>query len=215
MVSLAEPETNWLRTDEPSDVVASIRHVLRLLDFVEGDRLVWKWVIIAAHSALQGAMVCHLSGTAQLGCLSSKRATAWLAWWRDETKSASKADREPKNYMAQPDDLFERLYTSRKRIEQGCGGILEISVSQKASFKTLNAFRNKFIHFTPTIWSIELSGLPQIIGDIFSVIAQIASDDWPFRHLETQNRDELSVLLARIKDRLVALEEKGQSEVQS
>ena len=215
MVSLAEPEINWLRTDEPSDVVASVRHALRLLDFVEGDRLVWKWVILAAHSALQGAMVCHLSGTAQLGCLSSKCAAAWLAWWRDATKSGSKADRKPRNYMAKPDDLFERLYTTDKRIEQGCGGILEISVSQKASFKTLNAFRNKFMHFTPTSWSIEISGLPQIIGDIFDIIAQIASDGWPFRHLESKNRDELSALLARIKGRLVALESKIQSEAQS
>ena len=104
---------------------------------------------------------------------------------------------------------------SDKRIEQGCGGILEISVSQKASFKTLNAFRNKFMHFTPTSWSIEISGLPQIIGDIFDIIAQIASDGWPFRHLESKNRDELSALLARIKGRLVALESKIQSEAQS
>ncbi|MGH6866503.1 MAG: hypothetical protein ACREDO_10120 [Methyloceanibacter sp.] len=39
----------------------------------------WKWLIIALHNVVQGAMACHLfSGTAQLGALEKKSAHRWL-----------------------------------------------------------------------------------------------------------------------------------------
>ena len=41
----------------------------------------WKWIIIAAQSAVQGALVCALSGTAGIGALTKDLQSAWLAWF--------------------------------------------------------------------------------------------------------------------------------------
>lgn len=223
-MNLSKSVSNWLSIDEPSDVVVSVRHTLRLLDFVGDERAVWKWVIIATHSALQGAMVCHLSGSAGLGCLSLKSASAWLEWHdkdgrgkinsieseADEfglirRRAAKKADRSPRSYLAKPDDLFDRLYSENLRIEQGCGAVISISDSQKWSFRRLSELRNQFIHFTPKGWSIELSGLPRIVGDSFDVIELIARDNYPFRHLERKAREELGRLVTEVGLKIRAL----------
>ena len=71
----------YVRTDECQDVLVSLEHcALSLRQARQSDRA-WKWVILSLHSALQGAMVCHLSGTAQLGALTKKRAEEWLEWY--------------------------------------------------------------------------------------------------------------------------------------
>lgn len=217
-------EGTWLRTDEPTDVVASTRHTLRLLAFVKSDPAVWKWIILSAHSALQGAMVCHLSGSAQLGCLSSKSAADWLEWHERDRRGqvkwielgndelglpsrqpASKADQPPRQYMAKPEDLFVRLHKPAKRIEGGCGSVVLLSDSQKRSFGKLNALRNQFTHFAPTGWSIELSGISQLVIDIFDIIKAIANDYYPFRHLKADERTELKILIDRVTNGLSSL----------
>ena len=204
----------WLRTDEPSDVRDSLLHTLRLLDFVETDKAVWKWVILAAHSAVQGSMVCHLSGSSQLGCLSSKSAIAWLDWhdkdrrgeinWIDNGTNdlglpsrypATKADRPPRQYLAKPDELFVRLYDNSVRVEQGCGGVLEITDAQKTSIKRLTELRNDFTHFSPKGWSIELNGLPRIVLGSIIVCKTISADEYPFRHLDPGRLPVVSQLL--------------------
>jgi len=55
---------NWIRTDEAEDVAGSMRHAIRAGRLVAEDSQAWKWVVLAVHSALQGACVCHLTETA-------------------------------------------------------------------------------------------------------------------------------------------------------
>jgi hypothetical protein len=200
-------EENWLSLDEAKDVTASLRHLRHCLKLTETDPTAWKWCIIAIHNALQGAMTCHLSGTANLGCLSKKSACEWFEWHDKRRRGeinmvetpidewgivsyrpVSQADQPPRHYMATPQVLFDRLHKEKLRVDGGCGAVLSITLEQRKSFKLLNGLRNKFSHFTPMGWSIELSGLPRVFNDILIVVRMISDDPWPFRHLSESDR---------------------------
>ena len=52
-----------LRFDEIENVLSSLDLLALVGKLVRTKPSYWKWVIIAAHDALQGAMVCVLGGT--------------------------------------------------------------------------------------------------------------------------------------------------------
>jgi hypothetical protein len=69
LIMAIKPSEVYVRFDEFEDVLASIELVALLAPFVREDPQYWKWIIVGAHSALQGAMVCaHVdsSGTSIL-----------------------------------------------------------------------------------------------------------------------------------------------------
>jgi hypothetical protein len=55
------PSTDYIRFDEIEDVVVSVELVAYLAPILDAHPSYWKWIIVAAHSALQGAMVCVLA----------------------------------------------------------------------------------------------------------------------------------------------------------
>ena len=71
---------DWLRVDEQSDVLVSLDECLNCVRRVREEPAFWKWAILSIHNALQGAIVCHLSGTAQLGALAKRSVIASLEW---------------------------------------------------------------------------------------------------------------------------------------
>ena len=140
----------WLEIDERKDVLSSLTLCNLALNSLADDNWLWKWAILSIHNALQGSMVCHLSGTAQIGALSSKSAEAWFAWHnRDrqgeikrvkngvdefgqvKTRIKNKKNFPPTEFLATPEVLFERLYDQSKRCEVGCGAVLDITEIEK------------------------------------------------------------------------------------
>lgn len=211
----------WLRVDERNDVLVSLSLCLRCLQSLDEDPGLWKWAILSLHNALQGAMVCHLSGTAQLGGLSEKSVDDWLAWHeRDrrgeikhiedgtdelgmaKTRFARKEDYPPKERLADAKILFRRLYSEEKRREGGAGAIIAITQSERDSFRRLHDLRNQFSHFTPKGWSIELAGLPHIFLDMVGVLEKMSADPWPFRHMTEEERDCLANLMSQLRAEL-------------
>lgn len=205
----------YVETDERRDVIASLEHcALSLIQAQQSDRA-WKWVILSFHSALQGAMVCHLSGTAELGALTKGSANQWLDWHARErqrdvesagigestSSRAENSDRPeslpPESRVAAASELFERLQSSSARIESQCGAVLEVTDTQKESFRRLNRLRNEFTHFQPKGWSIEIDLIRAAIADLLDVLASIAGDLWPFRHLP---EGELRLLHSKIEE---------------
>lgn len=84
----------YLRTDERIDVISTLRHCLCCLRKVERDELEWKWAIISLHNALQGSLVCTLSGTAGIGALTEKSQNEVLEWLdKDEIGNLSEPPR--------------------------------------------------------------------------------------------------------------------------
>ena len=213
----------WLRIDERTDVLASLSLCLRCVRRVGDEPALWKWAILSMHNALQGAMVCHLSGTAQLGALTDECIDAWLDWHerdrREEikriddgtdelglpiTKHATKEDCPPDERLADAKGLFKRLYDEGRRRESA-GAVLHIGDAQRESFRRLHNLRNDFSHFTPKGWSIELSGLPSIFLDMIDVLDTISADPWPFRHMDEQELARLRDLLKQLRTQLTQL----------
>src|SRR4051812_16519206 len=56
-----EQQAGWMiRTDADGDLTNSLDHCLTMLALAQGDLRNWKWVVIAAYSAAQTAMVMVL-----------------------------------------------------------------------------------------------------------------------------------------------------------
>ena len=210
--------TRYIQTDECQDVLASLEYcALSLCQTRQSDRA-WKWVVLSLHNALQGAVVCHLSGTAQVGALRKTSAKEWLEWYakdqRGETpheqkkidefgapmmRTGKEKGQPPREFVASADELFSRLSCSSKRIENGCGEIIEITERQKTAFRRLHSLRNEFSHFSPKGWSIELEYTEETIEDILDVVCLILDDPWPFRHMPRGDMDVLRSTIEEIR----------------
>lgn len=165
----------------------------------------WKWAILSVHNALQGALVCHLSGSANVGALSESCVKKWNAW--HEKDRSGKAGYPPNDFLADAKTLFMRLHEQSLRFEGGVGVVLVLSEARLKSFHRLHDLRNKFAHLTPMGWSIEIDGLPQIFEHILDVLDDIASDPYPFRHMNRKERIKLDTLLAELRAAINELKE--------
>ena len=209
--------TGFVHTDERLDVLASLEHgALSLLETKRSDRA-WKWVVPSLHSALQGAMICHLSGTALVGALTERSATKWHAWHeRDRRRAIGRvddgtghigvprrrdkhpSDKLPQDRVADAKELFERLVSPSSRLESA-GGTIVVTCKHRKSFHRLHALRNDFTHFSPRGWSIELEFIREAVRDVLDVIAQIEQDDWPFRHMDSEDRVRLREKISELR----------------
>ena len=185
---------DYICTDERQDVLASLEQcALSLLQAQQSDRA-WKWVILSLHSALQGAMVCHLSGSARLGSLIEQKAKKSLEWLKGDRRGNS-----PKEFVAPAGELFKRLSCPSLRIEGGCGGIISISEEQRKSFKRLNDLRNELTHFSPKGWSIEIKFIEESIDDVLDILSLILNDDWPFQNMPEEDKSALESKIEEIR----------------
>lgn len=189
---------NWIETNEASDVAGSIRHVIRSADRVGQDPQEWKWVVLALHSALQGACVCHLTGSAQpVGAVTEKNAADWLAYF-DATRTNPETKRPKTQLMSLP----ELLKAVREPYSAGDRSNAEGVALSDSEFAWLKNFhkdiRNQFVHFAPMGWSIEVSGIPEIAKLIARAIKEIIEIGYAFRRLDPALRDSLRNNLDRL-----------------
>ena len=197
--------------DERLDVLASLELCAVSLTHTRQTELAWKWVVLSLHSALQGAMVCHLSGTAELGALTERSASKQLDWDNNSRYSETESMQEnydefgvpithaedngepaPVEFVASADALFERLYCKSKRVEYSFGEVISVTEQQKKSFERLQRLRNKFTHFSPKGWSIELNYIKEIICDVLQVLGLILDDPLTFIHMSDEDRRALN-----------------------
>jgi hypothetical protein len=179
---------NWMNTDEAEDVAGSIRHVIRTAQFVKDDPQAWKWIALGLHSALQGALVCHLTTTAgPIGAISKKNASEWLAYFEDSHENPDKE--VPGTYLM---NLPELVKAARKPNSSGNGSNFDGLRISDRELKWLCGFheniRNQFVHFAPTGWELEVSGIPRLAALIARVIEDISQHGWAFRHKDTEWR---------------------------
>lgn len=120
--------TRYVEFDECQDVLASLDQCVMCLEQTERSNGAWKWVILSLHSALQGAMVCHLSGTAQVGALTSRCATKWHEWYeldrRGETArlptNCSRDSVRKRNVLKRVADKSSKSRLCRKSRSRDC-----------------------------------------------------------------------------------------------
>ncbi len=191
----------YLETDEQHDVMLSLAEVLHQVERVAaGDIHCWKWAVIALASAVNGALVCNLSGNMLVGAL--QKGHAYQTILAVQKDSAIKRPEKP--LIAPPKELLERAVSADKRIESA-GAILTIDDAQKKAFNTLFDFRNSFIHFGPHGWTIETSGMSAIFEKVLKIVNQVIDDGWAFRHLNDHDRQRINNVRHNTHDLLAKL----------
>lgn len=189
----------WLRTNEIEDFIASLSMLELATINLENDMSAWKWIVISVHSALQGAIVCHLSFVGNSFIVAKEKDVE--DWFRaHETHSP---------YPELMLDLFLNLYEKLKKhtIE---GFRFSPKDTQGRSIKRINRYRNSMVHFLPKAWSIEVSGLPDICTDCLIVIKEIFENTMHSHmseHQKSKSKNLLSACLMNI-NRLDSFTEK-------
>ena len=184
----------YLKTDERADVICSLQMTLSALKQAKDNSHSWKWVILTLHNAIQGAMVCHLSGSANLGACTKQSARKWRKWHDGDGNGDA-----PELWLANPKELFKRLLDVDSRIEGARGGKISTDDAQKDAFKLLCELRKPFTHFQPKSWLIQIAGLPNMVLQIVTLIEAISNDGWSFRHADYSQKFELSSLIKDIR----------------
>jgi hypothetical protein len=173
--SRRDASNEYVHFDEIEDVLSSVDLVALTAPLVRTNPSFWKWVIIGAHSALQGAMVCVLADTTGTGALMQKSAAKMMAWLSKRERSRGTA---PPERLAEFDVLLARCLAACPN-----GDPLILTPEQLQDIRGLHqGFRNNFAHFTPKGWSIEKSGLPRITGVAIGTVRQL------MRRPEVMNR---------------------------
>ena len=154
--------------DHVEDVLASLDLVALLAPLVDEQPQYWKWLIVGAHSALQGAMVCALADSSNTSILTLNSRRKMLQWFDADPTTRGEF---PKERLAEFGDLLKLAL----RGSQDCPP-LALTRQQCRDIRRLHReFRNTFTHFVPMGWWIEKEGLPRIIGAALCAVKALMS----------------------------------------
>jgi hypothetical protein len=149
-----------VRFDEIENVLASLDLLAATAPLVKKRcyRSLWKWMIIAAHDAVQGAIVCAIADTTGTNVLSEKSARKMLDFLEGTSKEY------PSEFLAD----FKTL-TNRANVA--------LLPRDAKDIRMLHDFRNGFVHFTPKGWTIEGAGLPRITDAALGLVERLMQSD--------------------------------------
>jgi predicted aminopeptidase len=131
---------------------------LRRLPAVQHE---WKWAIIAAHSVLQGSLICVLLGKDDKGHLSEASRKDFFRWVEDSRTNP--AIQRPKERVADFPALLKRA-KNPAWMSMSDGMPIKLGADADRDLKRLHELRNEFMHFSAPGWSIEVAGLPRIVN---------------------------------------------------
>jgi hypothetical protein len=171
----------WLETDYEQEGVLSLEFATQQLEQVLDDAYRWKWVIIGLHNSLQAFMVMACSGSDQMGAMTD----AYRNHWYDHYRNGKPLTQRPRllNFIT----LFSRVKDLKRYVDTKS---LTPSAIQSSAVRSLNSWRDDFIHYKPGSMSIEVSGFPDIIARSLEVIEFLAfrsmnvfrtADEWSRR----------------------------------
>jgi hypothetical protein len=173
---------DWVRFNEYKDVLASTDLLAIVAPKLREQPSNWKWMIIAAQSGMQGALVCAIKDTSATNILKESSAKKRLRWM--ETFAGT----EPPERL---DDFIPLLKKYRKMYP--CHGTIQQLRHLHALHKE---FRNNFIHFVPCSWSIAISSLPPMIESALILIETAMQQHQVAIHLDEDMQSRLKQNLA-------------------
>jgi hypothetical protein len=142
-------------------------------------------------------MVCHLSGSAQLGALANSNFKSALAYLNDP-----QSNKQVKPFLATPTELLNRLGDDEAKLEVA-GDAIVISDQEKRAYEELNKLRRQLIHFNPSGWSIQIEGYSDHIAmDSILLLSKIRADGYALRHMSESELARFDVALSEIQSTL-------------
>ena len=161
----------WLRLSEEINAIDYLYRADFFISQTEKDRTAWKWVIISLFGALYGFAICALKGTDYHNVLKRGKNGEIIKTKNGELlisfDAAIKLCQNP---------LYMNMTVMSK--------CLILTDAQKESIRKLkDVLRNRFEHFIPTGWSIEIHGLPEISLNILEIIYFLALESGNYTYL--------------------------------
>ena len=181
----------YVSFDEREDVIVSLELLRLVAPLLNESPTYWKWMIVGAASAVQGAIVCALADTTGTNVLEKRSAAETLDWLQNHSEQRG----------APPD---ERLAPFDKLLDKCVKDLgLEWPPQRIEDIKRLHgSFRNEFMHFTPKAWSIEKAGLPRILVAALSAVEELMAAPRAALHLEDSRRQRIEDALAETRANL-------------
>ena len=155
-----------------------------------GTPVRWWFAILDIDQALTAALVEVLTGTAGIGALTKKLQIEWLNYY-DEGGQAPKETR-----LAPFEDLLNRAQDIANC--HSMHGTLSLSVKDKKDILRLHEFRNNLLHVKPMSWSLEITGLPRMMGAVTTALKQLFEMNPLNLHLEEHEAHRASDAINRI-----------------
>jgi len=143
----------YIRFDRFIDLETSLEQLLAQIEGAQMSETCWKWAIIAAHSALQGAVCIALRGSAGFDTWKPNHLKKWIEAYEN---NEDLPDPQLDFFM----ELFDKLFGKESGIDRDL-------------ISWLNESRNNFIHFNTDQFSIERKSIVDAIDE--SVSAMIAA----------------------------------------
>ena len=173
-------EPKWLEFSEEINALDNLEKTYFFVQQTIQDKKAWKWVVLCVYSAMYGFAICALKGTnPDRGIIKTKKGDRLINF-------AEAIDR------CQKPPCMKMTVISKH---------LQLNDEQKYSIKKISKeFRNKFVHYIPKSWKIEVSGMPAIIRDCLEVVRFLALDTGNYIHLtKNQQRKVKSLIHQSIK----------------
>ncbi len=161
----------WARFDTESNAIDSLDKAVHFLRTVKDKPEDWKWVVICIFSSLYGFAIQVAKGSDDLSVVKvTKKGHSRLVSFGDALKIC--------------------------KLTAGARSALETTEQEdKAIERVQNEFRNKFEHFNPGSWSIEVSGFPDLVFHVVNVIRRLALEHNFYTHISEIQRVNLEYVL--------------------
>ncbi len=186
----------WFRFEKTENVLCAIDLCAELALRIEEQHLYVKWLIIATHDMLQGAMVCALSGSANIGALDKKSQKEFLKWHKESLQNPN-TEYNTQERLADFKELFRRV----RKHTLGCEGSAVFSEQVKDDLYYLHdELRNNFVHCNIDFWSIERASLSRVLTVAYDATEFLMMR--PKVHLDNIQLERMKSGLERIRSQI-------------
>jgi hypothetical protein len=171
-----EGNMGYARFTEESN---SIDYLEKAVSFIKSAAIKpedWKWVVLAVHGSLYGFMICNLKGT--------------------NPDNVCKG----KSQLLGFDQALKRCQDATLTNLGGFTKVLQLSEDQNQALCRLHSeFRNQFVHYRPTSWSIQLDGMPEMLMHVFDALRAVLEMGYFYLHFEPGDNDKIKALVTEGK----------------
>jgi hypothetical protein len=201
-----ENDPSWLSTNEFDDLLANLQALEALIWATSKSPVLWKWVIIAAHTTLQSLAVCKLTQTDGFGAMSDdieKKVAVFYSENKNTFHNGKEfSDLAAKKNMANLPVLMRRLGYDIPRDK----GVLKEHDAKNQALFWLHDFRSIYVHYPPVQLTLDASEVRNIVRIAVDIIdLEIKKDDWKRRPMITL--DEITPFLDSIQRGFESFEE--------
>ena len=161
-------EEQWIDFMAELNALDYLEKAYQYMCQVENSPMEWKSVILSLHGALYGFAVCVCHGT--------------------DWENVNDAKKEGNYHLIGFKKVLSRCQDGEYMTAFG-EVPLDLSEAQSVSIEKLKKFRDRFEHYMPMSWHIEVHGMPQIAIDALEVIRFLAVECsmWVRDRLKSKN----------------------------